>query len=138
MNGTKTQSDLHPMNYSRIFKKGKNKMRISKKYFLNDDDIVRVGQKLYKVADMVGTLPSTIDTDYSEDNNTAEIFLHGNNKKEIPLEIGDIVVPIDVPSFECMPIGDQLMATIDINFISSYINKEHQVIYFERNVSNEN
>lgn len=138
MNGTKTQSDLHPMNYSRIFKKGKNKMRISKKYFLNDDDIVRVGQKLYKVADMVGTLPYTIDTDYSEDNNTAEIFLHGNNKKEIPLEIGDIVVPIDVPSFECMPIGDQLMATIDINFISSYINKEHQVIYFERNVSNEN
>ena len=138
MNGTKTQSDLHPMNYSRIFKKGKNKMRISKKYLLNDDDIVRVGQKLYKVADMVGTLPYTIDTDYSEDNNTAEIFLHGNNKKEIPLEIGDIVVPIDVPSFECMPIGDQLMATIDINFISSYINKEHQVIYFERNVSNEN
>ena len=138
MNGTKTQSDLHPMNYSRIFKKGKNKMRISKKYFLNDDDIVRVGQKLYKVADMVGTLPYTIDTDYSEDNNTAEIFLHGNNKKEIPLEIGDIVVPIDDPSFECMPIGDQLMATIDINFISSYINKEHQVIYFERNVSNEN
>ena len=138
MNGTKTQSDLHPMNYSRIFKKGKNKMRISKKYFLNDDDIVRVGQKLYKVADMVGTLPYTIDTDYSEDNNTAEIFLHGNNKKEIPLEIGDIVVPIDVPSFECMPIGDQLMATIDINFISSYINKEHQVIYFERKVSNEN
>ena len=128
MNGTKTQSDLHPMNYSRIFKKGKNKMRISKKYFLNDDDIVRVGQKLYKVADMVGTLPYTIDTDYSEDNNTAEIFLHGNNKKEIPLEIGDIVVPIDVPSFECMPIGDQLMATIDINFISSYSTKEHQVI----------
>ena len=113
-------------------------MRISKKYFLNDDDIVRVGQKLYKVADIVGTLPYTIDTDYREENNPAEIFLHGNNKKEIPLEIGDIVVPIDVPSFECMPIGDQLMATIDINFISSYINKEHQVIYFERNVSNEN
>lgn len=112
-------------------------MRISNKYFLNDDDIVRVGQKLYKVGDMNGTLPYTVDADYSEDNN-AEIFLHGNNKKEIPLEIGDIVAPIDVPSFECMPIGDQLMATIDINFISSYINKEHQVIYFERNVSNEN
>ena len=129
------------MSYSRTFKKGKNKMRISKKYLLNNDDIVRVGQKLYKVGDMVAdmdvTLPYTIDTDYSEDNN-AEIFLHGNNKKEIPLEIGDIVAPIDVPSFECMPIGDQLMATIDINFISSYINKEHQVIYFERNVSNEN
>ena len=137
MNGTKTQSDLHPMNYSRIFKKGKNKMRISKKYLLNDDDIVRVGQKLYKVGDMVGTLPYTVDADYSEDD-IAEIFLHGNNKKEIPLKIGDIVAPIDVPSFECMPIGDQLMATIDINFISSYINKEHQVIYFERNVSNEN
>ena len=137
MNGTKTQSDLHAMSYSRTFKKGKNKMRISKKYLLNDDDIVRVGQKLYKVADMVGTLPYTVDADYSEDNN-AEIFLHGNNKKEIPLEIGDIVAPIDVPSFECMPVGDQLMATIDINFISSYINKEHQVIYFERNVSNEN
>ena len=125
------------MSYSRTFKKGKNKMRISKKYLLNDDDIVRVGQKLYEVADMVSTLPYTVDADYSEDNN-AEIFLHGNNKKEIPLEIGDIVAPIDVPSFECMPIGDQLMATIDINFISSYINKEHQVIYFERNVSNEN
>lgn len=112
-------------------------MRISKKYLLNDDDIVKVGQKLYKVGDMVGTLPYTVDADYSE-NDIAEIFLHGNNKKEIPLKIGDIVVPIDVPSFECMPIGDQLMATIDINFISSYINKEHQVIYFERNVSNEN
>lgn len=137
MNGTKTQSDLHPMNYSRTFKKGKNKMRISKKYLLNDDDIVRVGQKLYKVGDMVGTLPYTVDADYS-DYDIAEIFLHGNNKKAIPLEIGDIVAPIDVPSFECMRIGDQLMATIDINFISSYINKEHQVIYFERNVSNEN
>ena len=125
------------MSYSRTFKKGKNKMRISKKYLLNDDDIVRVGQKLYKVGDMVGTLPYTVDADYSEDNN-AEIFLHGNNKKAIPLKIGDIVVPIDVPSFECMPIGDQLMTTIDINFISSYINEDHQVIYFERNVSNEN
>ena len=129
------------MSYSRTFKKGKNKMRIkmriSNKYLLNDDDIVRVGQKLYEVADMVGTLPYTVDADYSEDDN-AEIFLHGNNKKAIPLEIGDIVAPIDVPSFECMRIGDQLMATIDINFISSYINKEHQVIYFERNVSNEN
>ena len=125
------------MSYSRTFKKGKNKMRISKKYLLNDDDIVRVGQKLYKVGDMVGTLPYTVDADYSEDD-IAEIFLHGNNKKEIPLKIGDIVAPIDFPSFECMPIGDQLMATIDINFISSYINKEHQVIYFERNVSNEN
>lgn len=112
-------------------------MRISKKYLLNDDDIVRVGQKLYKVGDMVSTLPYTVDADYSEDD-IAEIFLHGNNKKEIPLKIGDIVAPIDVPSFECMPIGNQLMATIDINFISSYINKEHQVIYFERNVSNEN
>lgn len=137
MNGTNTQSDLHPMNYSRIFKKGKNKMRISKKYFLNDDDIVRVGQKLYKVGDMVGTLPYTVDAYYSEDNN-AEIFLHGNNKKAIPLEIDDIVAPIDVPSFECMRIGDQLMATIDINFFSSCINQEHQAIYFERNVSNEN
>ena len=75
------------MSYSRTFKKGKNKMRLSKKYLLNDDDIV---------------------------------------------------APIDVPSFECMPIGDQLMVAIDIDFISSYINKEHQVIYFERNVSNEN
>ena len=125
------------MSYSRTFKKGKNKMRISKKYLLNDDDIVRVGQKLYEVADMDVTLPYTIDTDYSEDD-IAEIFLHGNNKKEIPLKIGDIVAPIDVPSFECMPIGDQLMAAVDIDFISSYINKEHQVIYFERNVSNEN
>lgn len=125
------------MSYSRTFKKGKNKMRISKKYLLNDDDIVRVGQKLYEVADMVSTLPYTVDADYSEGDN-AEIFLHGNNKKAIPLEIGDIVAPIDVPSFECMRIGDQLMATVDINFISSYINKEHQVIYFERNVSNEN
>lgn len=123
------------MSYSRTFKKGKNKMR--KKYLLNDDDIVRVGQKLYEVADMDVTLPYTIDTDYSEDD-IAEIFLHGNNKKEIPLKIGDIVAPIDVPSFECMPIGDQLMAAVDIDFISSYINKEHQVIYFERNVSNEN
>ena len=112
-------------------------MRISNKYLLNDDDIVRVGQKLYEVADMVGTLPYTVDADYSEDDN-AEIFLHGNNKKAIPLEIGDIVAPIDVPSFECMRIGDQLMATIDINFISSYINKEHQVIYFERNLNDEN
>ena len=112
-------------------------MRISKKYFLNDDDIVRVGQKLYKVGDMVGTLPYTVDAYYSEDNN-AEIFLHGNNKKAIPLEIDDIVAPIDVPSFECMRIGDQLMATIDINFFSSCINQEHQAIYFERNVSNEN
>ena len=125
------------MSYSRTFKKGKNKMRISKKYLLNDDDIVRVGQKLYEVADMVGTLPYTVDADYSEDDN-AEIFLHGNNKKAIPLEIGDIVAPIDVPSFECMRIGDQLMATVDINFISSYINKEHQVIYFERNLDDEN
>ena len=123
------------MSYSRTFKKGKNKMR--NKYLLNDDDIVRVGQKLYEVADMDVTLPYTIDTDYSEDD-IAEIFLHGNNKKEIPLKIGDIVAPIDVPSFECMPIGDQLMAAVDIDFISSYINKEHQVIYFERNVSNEN
>lgn len=112
-------------------------MRLSKKYLLNDDDIVRVGQKLYEVADMDVTLPYTVDADYSGDN-TAEIFLHGNNKKEIPLKIGDIVAPIDVPSFECMPIGDQLMVAIDIDFISSYINKEHQVIYFERNVSNEN
>ena len=125
------------MSYSRTFKKGKNKMRISKKYLLNDDDIVRVGQKLYKVGDMVSTLPYTVDADYSE-GDIAEIFLHGNNKKEIPLKIGDIVAPIDVPSFECMPIGDQLMAAVDIDFISSYINKEHQVIYFERNVSNEN
>ena len=129
------------MSYSRTFKKGKNKMRIkmriSNKYLLNDDDIVRVGQKLYEVADMVGTLPYTVDADYSEDDN-AEIFLHGNNKKAIPLEIGDIVAPIDVPSFECMRIGDQLMATVDINFISSYINKEHQVIYFERNLNDEN
>ena len=135
MNGTKTQSDLHAMSYSRTFKKGKNKMR--KKYLLNDDDIVRVGQKLYEVADMDVTLPYTVDADYSEDD-IAEIFLHGNNKKTIPLKIGDIVAPIDVPSFECMPIGDQLMVAIDIDFISSYINKEHQVIYFERNVSNEN
>ena len=125
------------MSYSRTFKKGKNKMRISKKYLLNNDDIVRVGQKLYEVADMVSTLPYTVDADYSE-GDIAEIFLHGNNKKAIPLEIGDIVAPIDVPSFECMRIGDQLMATIDINFISSYINEDHQVIYFERNVSNEN
>lgn len=125
------------MSYSRTFKKGKNKMRISKKYLLNDDDIVRVGQKLYEVADMDGTLPYTVDEDCSEDD-IAEIFLHGNNKKAIPLKIGDIVAPIDVPSFECMRIGDQLMAAVDINFISSYINKEHQVICFERNVSNEN
>ena len=103
------------MSYSRTFKKGKNKMRISKKYLLNDDDIVRVGQKLYEVADMVSELPYTVDEDYSE-GDTAEIFLHGNNKKAIPLEIDDIVAPIDVPSFECMRIGDQLMATIDINF----------------------
>ena len=125
------------MSYSRTFKKGKNKMRISKKYLLNDDDIVRVGQKLYKVGDMDVTLPYTVDADYSEDDN-AEIFLHGNNKKAIPLEIGDIVAPIDVPSFECMRIGDQLMATVDINFVSSCINKEHQVIYFERNLNDEN
>lgn len=125
------------MSYSRTFKKEKNKMRISKKYLLNDDDIVRVGQKLYEVADMDVTLPYTVDADYSEDDN-AEIFLHGNNKKAIPLEIGDIVAPIDVPSFECMQIGDQLMATVDINFVSSCINKEHQVIYFERNLNDEN
>ena len=71
------------MSYSRTFKKGKNKMRISKKYLLNNDDIVRVGQKLYEVADMVSTLPYTVDADYSE-GDIAEIFLHGNNKKAIP------------------------------------------------------
>lgn len=88
-----------------------------KKYLINDDDLVRIGQKLYRID------PNAYESDYLTSKNAskdyenrliengvdAEIFRNGNDQKTTALMQGDIVASKLQPELAFILISIQLM-----------------------------